>query len=57
MEYFREIAAEALSEEYEVQSVATKDAAKTALGRGKVDLMVLDLTPKFCATDPTEDSV
>lgn len=42
--YFREIAAEALSGEYEVQGVATKAAAKAALRRGNVDLMVLDLT-------------
>ena len=42
--YFREIAAEALEGEYEVQVVATKDGARAALDRGGVDLMVLDLT-------------
>jgi len=42
--YFREIAAEALEGEFEVQAVATKDGARAALDRGGVDLMVLDLT-------------
>lgn len=42
--YFREIAAEALQNEYEIQAVATKDGARAALDRGGVDLMVLDLT-------------
>jgi len=42
--YFREIAAEALEGEYEIQAVATKDGARAALDRGGVDLMVLDLT-------------
>ena len=42
--YFREIAAEALEGEYEIQAVATKDGAQAALDRGGVDLMVLDLT-------------
>ena len=42
--YFREIAAEALEGEYEIQAVATKDGARAALDRGGVGLMVLDLT-------------
>ncbi|NIM01775.1 MAG: response regulator [Acidobacteria bacterium] len=42
--YFREIAAEALQGEFEIQAVATKDGARAALDRGGVDLMVLDLT-------------
>ncbi len=42
--YFREIAAEALQGEYEIQAVATKDGARAALDRGGIDLMVLDLT-------------
>jgi CheY-like chemotaxis protein len=44
MEYFREIAAEALAGEYEVRAVATKDEARSALAGGGIDLMVLDLT-------------
>jgi len=42
--YFREIAAEALEDEYDVKAVATKDGARAILDRGGVDLMVLDLT-------------
>ncbi len=42
--YFREIAAEALEDEYEIQAVATKDGARAALDRGGVDLILLDLT-------------
>lgn len=44
MVYFREIAAEALSGEYAVKAVATKEAARSALEQGGIDLMVLDLT-------------
>lgn len=44
MAYFREIAAEALADEYEVKGVATTDGALSVLGQGGVDLMVLDLT-------------
>jgi CheY-like chemotaxis protein len=44
MEYFREIAAEALMPEYEVKGVATTDDALSVLSQGDVDLMVLDLT-------------
>ena len=42
--YFREIAAEALENEYEVKAVATKDGARAILDRGGVDLILLDLT-------------
>ena len=42
--YFREIAAEALQEEYEIKAVATKDGARAMLDRGGIDLLLLDLT-------------
>jgi CheY-like chemotaxis protein len=44
MSYFREIAAEALSEQYEVRLAGTLDGARSILAHGDIDLLVLDLT-------------
>jgi DNA-binding response OmpR family regulator len=43
-EYFREIAAEALSTRYEVEPAANLSEARAAIAAGGIDLMVLDLT-------------
>jgi CheY-like chemotaxis protein len=44
MSYFREVAAEALSGEYEVKLAGTLDGARSILAHGGIDLLVLDLT-------------
>jgi CheY-like chemotaxis protein/DNA-directed RNA polymerase subunit RPC12/RpoP len=44
MDYFREIAADALSSQFEVKTAATLEDARELLGSGEVDLLVLDLT-------------
>jgi len=44
MDYFREIAADALSSRFEVKTAATLEEARESLGAGGVDLLVLDLT-------------
>lgn len=44
MEYFLAIASDALSEKYEVLTARTVDEAFETLNRGKVDLIILDLT-------------
>jgi len=44
MSYFREVAAEALAEEYEVRLAGTLDGARSILAHGGIDLLVLDLS-------------
>jgi CheY-like chemotaxis protein len=44
MGYFRQIAKDALADEYEVRLAGSTDEAKRLLGEGGVDLIVLDLT-------------
>ena len=44
MSYFREVAAEALSEQYEVRLAGTLDGARSILALGGIDLLVLDLS-------------
>jgi CheY-like chemotaxis protein/DNA-directed RNA polymerase subunit RPC12/RpoP len=44
MDYFREIAAEALSSRFEVKEAATLAEARNHLASGGINLMVLDLT-------------
>ncbi len=44
MSYFREVAAEALSEHCEVRLAGTLDGARSILNHGGIDLLVLDLT-------------
>jgi CheY-like chemotaxis protein len=44
MEYFREIAAEALSTKFEVRDASNPDQARAQLAAGGIDVMVLDLT-------------
>jgi CheY-like chemotaxis protein len=42
--YFREIAREALAEDYEVKTVETAAEARSALAAGGIDLLILDLS-------------
>jgi len=44
MDYFRQIAEDSLSEEYEVKTATCVADARNVLFRGGIDLMVLDLT-------------
>ena len=44
MNYFRQVAADALSGEYEVKTATNVTEARQVLGGGRIDLMVLDLT-------------
>jgi len=44
MDYFREVATEALSSVFEVRQAATLEEARVRLADGDVDLMLLDLT-------------
>jgi len=44
MEYFREIASEALASTFEVKEAATLAEARAHLAAGRIDLMILDLT-------------
>jgi CheY-like chemotaxis protein len=44
LEYFRQMASDALSAKFEVQTARTSDEARAILARGSIDLLVLDLT-------------
>jgi DNA-binding response OmpR family regulator len=44
MDYFREIAVDALASQYEVKTAANVLEARAALTEGGIDLMILDLT-------------
>jgi CheY-like chemotaxis protein len=47
--YFRQIAKDALHPTFEVKTAATSEEARELMGRGGVDLLVLDLTLDGCS--------